>query len=385
MTVSAVTSGSISVGDTIQSGTGITGYTIESIDTLHTGTYTLSASATESITGVSVVAYNPMPLPFDTSDPMGPGCVQGLNSCSGNGVCDYANSKCSCYDGFGSEKDKLYSNLNTFPPDCSGKVCPLGRALVAHPKSGRMMHKLRECSNNGNCFRLGGECECFPGWGGKACDRRLCPSGPKIFSGDPQYHSQCSGRGSCISIEDMAKVHDALPLPGEIMIGQTITGNNMGGFVTIIDMYGAPCSFGGTHSGTTLTVWYMISTDGCKISRGQTLTGEGVPTGTTITAFDSGTGDIGSYTISSSLRPIEAPIIFKTSFSEAIVVASWDTSVATLTVSSITSGTLAVGMSLNATNLATGVTITALGTGDGGTGTYTISGVQSLSGKYHLI
>lgn len=52
---------------------------------------------------------------------------------------------------------------------------------------------------------------------------------------------------------------------------------------------------------------------------------------------------------------------------------------ATLTVSAVSSGTLAVGQSLGGTGVAGGTRITALGTGSGGTGTYTVNVSQTVS------
>lgn len=53
----------------------------------------------------------------------------------------------------------------------------------------------------------------------------------------------------------------------------------------------------------------------------------------------------------------------------------------TLTVSAVTSGTIAVGQTLSGTGITAGTTITALGTGTGGTGTYTISQTQTVSSE----
>jgi hypothetical protein len=50
-----------------------------------------------------------------------------------------------------------------------------------------------------------------------------------------------------------------------------------------------------------------------------------------------------------------------------------------LTVSAVTSGTLAVGQSISGTGITAGTTITALGTGTGGAGTYTVSISQTAS------
>lgn len=51
----------------------------------------------------------------------------------------------------------------------------------------------------------------------------------------------------------------------------------------------------------------------------------------------------------------------------------------TLTVTSVVFGTLAVGMHISGTGVTAGTTITALGTGTGGTGTYTVSDSQTVS------
>jgi hypothetical protein len=51
----------------------------------------------------------------------------------------------------------------------------------------------------------------------------------------------------------------------------------------------------------------------------------------------------------------------------------------TLTVSAVSSGTLAVGTYITGTGIAAGTNITALGTGTGGTGTYTVSASQTVS------
>ena len=53
----------------------------------------------------------------------------------------------------------------------------------------------------------------------------------------------------------------------------------------------------------------------------------------------------------------------------------------TLTVNSVTSGTLGVGQILNGTNIPDGVQITALGSGTGGAGTYTINIAQNISNQ----
>lgn len=54
---------------------------------------------------------------------------------------------------------------------------------------------------------------------------------------------------------------------------------------------------------------------------------------------------------------------------------------ATLTVSAVASGTLAIGQTLFGSGITAGTTITALGTGTGGTGTYTVSNSQTVASE----
>lgn len=63
--------------------------------------------------------------------------------------------------------------------------------------------------------------------------------------------------------------------------------------------------------------------------------------------------------------------------SQAIVTASIAGN--TMTVSGVTSGTLYVGQTISGTGVTSGTTITALGTGTGGTGTYTVSASQTVA------
>jgi hypothetical protein len=51
----------------------------------------------------------------------------------------------------------------------------------------------------------------------------------------------------------------------------------------------------------------------------------------------------------------------------------------TLTVTAVSTGTLIVGQTISGTGVTSGTTITALGTGTGGTGTYTVSVSQTVS------
>jgi hypothetical protein len=47
------------------------------------------------------------------------GSCSHLNNCNGYGACDAVNSRCLCYNGFGSETDiAIYK-----APDCSARAC----------------------------------------------------------------------------------------------------------------------------------------------------------------------------------------------------------------------------------------------------------------------
>jgi hypothetical protein len=55
-------------------------------------------------------------------------------------------------------------------------------------------HDYMECSNKGACNRQTGECECYNGYEGVACQRASCPGVP----------TPCSGHGTCKTIRQLA-------------------------------------------------------------------------------------------------------------------------------------------------------------------------------------
>jgi hypothetical protein len=117
------------------------------------------------------------------------------NYCNGHGNCDASTSTCNCFNGWGASTDiTLYR-----APDCSARVCPAGKAWADVPTSSTTAHQITECSNRGTCDRSSGECTCFPGFTGAGCQRTACPN-------------DCSGHGTCVSIKQMARMSNALPL-----------------------------------------------------------------------------------------------------------------------------------------------------------------------------
>lgn len=132
--------------------------------------------------------------------------------------------------------------------------------------------------------------------------------------------------------------------------------------------------FTGSVSGTTLIVTNVSSG---IIAINQSLTGIGVLSNTVITALGTGTGNTGTYTINQS-QTIAAETLGSSTVG-AVVTGSISSN--TLTVTSVTSGTLHLGQTIYGAGVTSNVVITALGTGTGGTGTYTVSGTASVGSE----
>jgi len=106
------------------------------------------------------------------------------NSCSRHGVCRNF-GKCSCYTRQGTE-DAAWTQH-----DCSVRTCPKHVSWVDTPDSNTLSHQRVECAGRGTCDRKSGQCQCFPGFTGFACERQACPK-------------NCNGRGRCVTQNWMA-------------------------------------------------------------------------------------------------------------------------------------------------------------------------------------
>lgn len=172
-----------------------------------------------------------------------------------------------------------------------------------------------------------------------------------------------------------------------VMIGQMNTSTGLVGIVDngvnvyiVDDSYrytwfiSAPSSaiFTGSISTTTLTV---TSVQSGTIAVGQAIFGQGVAQNSVITALGTGSGGVGTYTVSDS-QTVASTVINSTA-SPAIVTGA--ISGTTLTVSAVTSGTLKIGQTIEGTGVTDGTIITAFGSGSGGAGTYTVSASQTVS------
>jgi hypothetical protein len=130
--------------------------------------------------------------------------------------------------------------------------------------------------------------------------------------------------------------------------------------------------FTGSISSTTLTVTSVLSG---TIAVGHAIFGQGIAQNTVITALGTGSGGVGTYTVSDSqtvtsttINSVSAPAIVTGAISGT-----------TLTVSAVTSGTLKIGQTIEGSGVTDGTIIKAFGTGSGGAGTYTVSASQTVS------
>ncbi|RYG68372.1 hypothetical protein EON64_05325 [archaeon] len=164
---------------------------------------------------------------FDFYQGLGGGC-SALRQCYGQGQCDFCYEQCRCFRGFGHEADVV--GVGYLPSlDCSERVCPAGRAFGDVPTAPDSAHRLAECSGSGLCNRTTGQCECFEPYGGAACDISKSPPhlainiSPHILivclaTSVVQCPRNCSGRGQCLSMADLARTLSLPPAGREQVV-----------------------------------------------------------------------------------------------------------------------------------------------------------------------
>jgi len=106
------------------------------------------------------------------------------NGCSGHGSCG-PDDRCTCY---------LRPNNDTawMGADCSQRTCPKETAWISSTvQDTNDVHPIIECAGAGVCDRKSGECDCFDGYDGVACERTVCPN-------------DCNGRGICYTAKQLA-------------------------------------------------------------------------------------------------------------------------------------------------------------------------------------
>lgn len=161
-------------------------------------------------------------------------------------------------------------------------------------------------------------------------------------------------------------------LPGPASIGDLVTYDPLTGNLNSIT---PQTQFTGTISTTTLTVSAVAAG---QLAVGKLVTGTGVTPGTRITALGTGTGNTGTYTVSVSQTVGSATAMTidnspQPAFAASAAYITTSTGVDTLHVATLTSGEVLIGQQVFGTGVAPNTVITALGSGTGGTGTYTLN------------
>lgn len=129
-------------------------------------------------------------------------------------------------------------------------------------------------------------------------------------------------------------------------------------------------------SGTSMTINRGVTTGVFAI--GMVITGAGISANTTITAYESATGGIGTYTVSVS-QTVSSSAITGTLSTNTGGSSSSSISGTTLTVGGTITGKFTIGMILTGSGVTAGTTIISMITGTGGSGTYEVSASQTVS------
>ena len=100
----------------------------------------------------------------------GNGRFAWLSNCNGHGSYSFQTRSCDCEDGWGGAGDVSIAKS----PRCDVRICPAGPSLASIPSTTTAAHAMRECSDVGACNRDTGECDCYGGFAGRACQRCKC-------------------------------------------------------------------------------------------------------------------------------------------------------------------------------------------------------------------
>jgi hypothetical protein len=112
-----------------------------------------------------------------------------FRDCSGHGKC--VQDTCECDIGY---RYPTFRFSNQLAADCSQRLCPFDVSWADKAQQFNIAHKPSECSRNGLCNRNTGDCHCFPGYEGEACQRIVCGNAVDLKV------PVCSGHGTCQTI-----------------------------------------------------------------------------------------------------------------------------------------------------------------------------------------
>lgn len=130
----------------------------------------------------------------------------------------------------------------------------------------------------------------------------------------------------------------------------------------------------------TLTVTAM-SGDGV-LQVGQTISGAGILPNTVINSLGTGVGGTGTYILSPFAQTVSSEAMTANALpQEAVSFTASIASTGVMTVTAITAGRIRVGTPLTGTGIPAGSVVTALGSGTGGTGTYTTNVLLTIGSE----
>ena len=96
-----------------------------------------------------------------------------------------------CSQGVSSLESRLKCDPGWYGFGCNSRFCPSGLAWNPGEKNSVQPDTgYATCSNAGYCDSRSGECKCFKGFTGAACERSFCPG-------------HCSGHGLCVPLSDL--------------------------------------------------------------------------------------------------------------------------------------------------------------------------------------
>ena len=164
--------------------------------------------------------------------------------------------------GYGADQT-LSADSNTLDPTDGSHALTTASLYRAEEQEG---HFYRECSNKGVCDRKSGECDCFDGYQGSACQRTTCPN-------------DCSGHGTC---EYMRELADGKRIAAPDAPSPTLGNRNMACTTLIADTDGdgdmdivrndGTCGWiegdADDNHGTQYSLWDEESQMGCRCDAG---------------------------------------------------------------------------------------------------------------------
>jgi hypothetical protein len=193
--------------------------------------------------------------------------------------------------------------------------------------------------------------------------KEYATSGPSTGAIDPTLTLPNYVIGDLLTMGDIV-----VQIPTVASVGDYVCYDNTTGKLST---YPKNASFTGALStGGTLTVSAITAG---QIQIGQVISGTNVPPGTYITALGTGLGGTGTYTTNQTSISAVAPEAM-TAPSLPPVAAAFTaamSSTGTLSVTAVGSGQLNIGSVIYGASVPSNTAITGLGTGEGGTGTYT--------------